>query len=114
VLFQRRVEGLEYRVTVLDGQVVGAWEIPARGVVDAREVLSRAKKVRRLPRDVEAVCTRAAHALGLVFTSVDVRVDDDGKPWVLECNPTPSVAFYEKPARSPVLAALAEHLLAHA
>jgi hypothetical protein len=49
-----------------------------------------------------------------VFTSVDVRVTEEGAPFVLECNPTPSVAFYESPARSPILRALAAHLLAHA
>lgn len=113
VLFQERIEGLEYRVTVLAGEVVGAYLLPARGVVDAREVLERAKKV-KAPRQVAAACVKAADALGLVFTSVDVRVNDDGEPFVLECNPTPSIAFYESPSRSPILKALAAHLLAHA
>lgn len=113
VLFQQRIEGDEFRVTVLDGRAVGAWKLPATGVVDAREVLERAKKT-TCPADVERVCVRAAKALDLVFTSVDVRVTKAGKPFVLECNPTPSVAFYEKPSTSPVLKALASHLLDHA
>lgn len=113
VLFQQRIEGLEYRVTVLAGRVIAAFRLPARGVVDAREVLERARKV-KVPRHVGEVCVRAAKALGLVFTSVDVRVRDDGAPFVLECNPTPSVAFYESPSRSPILRALAAHLIAHA
>lgn len=113
VLFQQRIEGLEFRVTVLAGQVVGAWRLPARGVVDAREVLEHAKKV-PCPAAVARVSVRAAKALGLVFTSVDLRLDDEGTPWVLECNPTPSVAHYESAARSPVLRALARHLYDHA
>ena len=113
VLFQQRIEGLEYRVTVLDGEVIGTYRLPARGVVDAREVLEAARKVKAPPAVVK-VCVKAARALGLVFTSVDVRVTDEGAPYVLECNPTPSVAFYESPARSPMLRALAAHLLAHA
>lgn len=111
VLFQQRIEGDEFRVTMLDGECVGAWKLPARGVVDAREVLEKAKKVKKLDAGVERVCARAAKALGLIFTSVDVRVDADGVPWVLECNPTPSVAFYEKPRTSPVLARLAAYLM---
>ncbi len=63
---------------------------------------------------VGQACVRAANALGLVFTSVDVRVNEAGEPFVLECNPTPSVAFYEAPEKSPILRALAAHLLAHA
>lgn len=113
VLFQQRIEGLEYRVTVLDGEAIAAYRLPARGVIDAREVLDAAKKV-KVPAAVGKACVRAAHALGLVFTSVDVRVSEDGEPFVLECNPTPSVAFYESPAKSPILRALATHLLAHA
>jgi glutathione synthase/RimK-type ligase-like ATP-grasp enzyme len=109
VLFQQRIEGDELRVTMLDGKCVGAWKLPARGVVDAREVLERAKKV-KCPADVEKTCARAAKALGLVFTSVDVRVSEDGVPYVLECNPTPSVASYEAPKTSPVLKALARYL----
>lgn len=112
VLFQQRIEGVEYRVTVLAGAAIAAYRLPAHGVVDAREVLDQAKKV-KVPREVGAVCVRAAKALGLVFTSVDVRVSEGGEPFVLECNPTPSIAFYESPARSPILRALAAHLIAH-
>jgi glutathione synthase/RimK-type ligase-like ATP-grasp enzyme len=113
VLFQQRIEGLEYRVTVLAGEAIAAYRLPAHGVVDAREVLEQAKKV-KVPREVGALCVRAAKALGLVFTSVDVRVNEAGAPFVLECNPTPSIAFYESPSRSPILRALAAHLISHA
>lgn len=113
VLFQQRIEGVEYRVTVLAGEAIAAYRLPAHGVVDAREVLAQARKV-KVPPKVGAACVKAAKALGLVFTSVDVRVSEEGQPFVLECNPTPSVAFYEAPARSPILRALAAHLIAHA
>lgn len=113
VLFQQRIVGDEWRVYVLDGAVVGAFRVPARDVVDARDVLSKARRAKP-PRAVADAAVRAAKALGLVFTGVDVRVDDDGAPWVLECNPTPSVTFYEAPARSRILSALASHLVRHA
>lgn len=113
VLFQQRIVGDEWRVSVLDGAVVGAFHVPARGVVDARDVLSKARKAKP-PRAVASTAVRAAKALGLVFSGVDVRVDDDGAPWVLECNPTPSVTFFEAPIRSRILSALASHLVRHA
>lgn len=113
VMFQQRVIGDELRVYVLDGEVLAAFALPARKVVDARAVLAKAKRA-KAPRPVASACVKAARALGLVFTAVDVRVDDDGKPWVLECNPTPSVSFYEAPEKSGVLRALASHLVRHA
>lgn len=113
VLFQQRIEGDEFRVTVLAGEVVGAYRMPATGVVDAREVLERAVPVKP-PAAVARAAVRAAEALRLTFTSVDVRVTKRGVPWVLECNPTPSVAPWESPDTSPLLRALAEHLLRHA
>ena len=57
VLFQQRIEGLEYRVTVLAGEAIAAFRLPARGVVDAREVIDRAKKV-KVPGEVGAVSAR--------------------------------------------------------
>lgn len=113
VFFQQRIIGDEWRVTVLDGAVVGAYSIAIRGTVDVREVLHRAKK-KTPPKDVAKISIAAAKALGLTFTSVDVRVDSQGRPWVLECNPTPSVSFYEAPERSPIIRSLATHLLDHA
>lgn len=113
VLFQQRIEGDEYRVTMLDGKAVGAYRLPAIGVVDAREVLEQAQPVKP-PAKVLRAATKAANALQLTFTSVDIRVTANGEPYVLECNPTPSVAHYEDPETSPILKALAEHLLRHA
>ena len=113
VFFQQRIEGDEVRVTVLDGRVIGAWRLPARGVIDARTVLEQAEGVTPA-RPVAAEAIAAARALGLVFTSVDLRIDDDGKPWVLECNPTPALTFYESKRRGSMAAALAQHLVAAA
>lgn len=113
VLFQQRIEGDEFRVTVLGDDVVGAYRLPATGVVDAREVLEQAKKT-KAPAAVAKAAVKAAQALGLVFTSVDVRVTKRGVPYVLECNPTPSIASYESPETSPIIRALAEYLVLHA
>lgn len=113
VLFQQRIEGDEFRVTVLAGEVVGAYRLPATGVVDAREVLERAVKT-KAPTAVAKAAIAAAKAIGLIFTSVDVRVTKRGVPYVLECNPTPSVASYEAADTSPIILALARHLISHA
>lgn len=113
VLFQERVFGREFRVYVLDDEPVQAFEVPVDGAVDARVNVERAVRA-RLPRVVWDTCRRAARALGLIFTAVDVRVTPAGEPVVLECNPTPSISFYEPGSKGRIVQALASFLCRHA
>ena len=41
------------------------------------------------------VCRRAAAVLGLVFAAVDLEVEEDGAPWVIDVNPAPMFAGFE-------------------
>ncbi len=118
-LFQERVvrdeRQDEWRVYVLDGVVVAAFALPTRGVVDARENLAAVKRARP-PAEVADVAVRAARALGLVFTAVDVRGGGDDVV-VLECNPTPALEPYDSLAgagQRKIVTTLAAHLVARA
>lgn len=107
-LLQEYIDGDEYRVYVLDGEPIVAFSIPTDGVADARERLHEA--TRCTPKAaVLDVAARAAVALDLVFTAVDIRVAKDGRIVVLECNPTPAMGFHDK--EGIVLRHLAEFLV---
>jgi glutathione synthase/RimK-type ligase-like ATP-grasp enzyme len=95
VLLQEYVDGDEYRVYVLDGAPIATLSIPTAGVADARERVDEATYC-VAPIAVAEVASRAATALELVFTAVDIRVSPDGRVVVLECNPTPALGFYDK------------------
>lgn len=111
VTFQERIVGREFRVYVLAGQVIGAFETPTDTYADARYNLSRAQPVQP-PEAVCQACIRAAAVLSLTLTAVDVRLDEQG-PAVLDCNPTASIADYQ-PIGGPIFTHVAEYLLAHA
>jgi glutathione synthase/RimK-type ligase-like ATP-grasp enzyme len=113
VLFQEEVRGDEFRAYVLGGEPVAAFQVPTAGVVDARENLHRVRRARLSP-SVWDVCVRAAEALGLVFTAVDLRRTRSGRVVLLELNPTPAIAFFDDPVRGAVMTRLVEFLLARA
>jgi glutathione synthase/RimK-type ligase-like ATP-grasp enzyme len=113
VLFQEEIKGEEFRVYVLDGQPVKAFQLPTEGVVDAREALDGVVPV-ALDDDVWSICIEAAKAVGLVFSAVDVRRTPEGRIVVLECNPTPAISFFDDPKEGTVITALASFLLSRA
>lgn len=98
VLLQEYIEGQEYRVYVLDGEPIASFSIPTEGVADARERIDEAKPCTPSVGVLD-VAARAALALELVFTAVDIRVSTDGQVVVLECNPTPAIKFHDKEGR---------------
>jgi glutathione synthase/RimK-type ligase-like ATP-grasp enzyme len=109
VLLQEYIDGEELRVYVLDGEPIATFSIPTGGVADARERLDEAQYC--VPTAaVSEVAARAATALELVFTAVDIRVAADGRVVVLECNPTPAIGFHDK--KGIVLDKLARFLVA--
>ncbi len=113
VLFQEQLQGEEFRCYLLAGEPVAAFQIPTDGAADARHNLARATPA-ELPREVWELCARAARALGLIFTAVDLRRTPDGRCVPLELNPTPAISFFEDPVNGRVIRALADHLVRHA
>lgn len=109
VLLQEYIEGQEFRVYVLDGEPLASFSIPTAGVADARERLDEATYCTPSAAVTE-VASRAAMALDLVFTAVDIRLTVDGRAVVLECNPTPALGFHDK--KGIVLDKLARFLVA--
>lgn len=112
VLFQEQIDGDELRVYVLNSEVVGAFVAPTKGLVDVREGLDRFKPATMTKAEQE-ICAKAAQTAGLVFSGLDVRRAKRGLV-VLECNPTPAIAFHDDPRKGRVISALASYLVAKA
>lgn len=113
VLFQKEIQGDEFRAYVLDGEPVAAFHIPTEGVVDAREALHKVAPA-KLPKAAWKICLEGAEALGLVFTAVDLRRTRDGEFVALEYNPTPAISYFDDPKDGVVMTRLADFLVARA
>lgn len=114
VLAQRLVEGRHVRAYVVGDRVVGAAEIRfdrSQGP-DYRASQQGTEAVALAPAVAEA-CLRAARAVGMDWTGLDLVLAKDG-PWFLETNPAPMFANFERATGAPVAAALAALLVERA
>lgn len=114
VQFQEYVDGVDLRVYVLDGEVVGAARYESDqfsfklDMQDGEEVDARPADVSPTISDT---VTRAADLADLQFTAADVRRRDDGTHDLIELNEAPRFASPDLKADQNVAGALAEYLL---
>lgn len=110
-LVQAYVPGTEYRVALLDDQLlVGYAKVPAVADAPAHNLSAGATPdlSRPPPPPVLALARRAAAAIGARYCGVDVR-DDGGAPCILEINSNPSFEVLAQ-HRPDLAAEVATHL----
>lgn len=119
VIFQERVVGEDWRVTVVGDRVVSCAAVETDGrQVDYREDVGyRAGepvyREERLPEEVEALCVRAARECGLPFTGIDVKRGADGFTF-LELNTSPVYLGIERRLGHPISRELARLVIERA
>lgn len=101
LLVEQRVRGKELTVGILGDQALPVIEIrPRSGVYDyqskytkgATEYLCPAPLSEQLRQKVQSVALAAHRAAGAeVYSRVDVIIDEQGQPWVLELNTIPGM-----------------------
>ncbi len=102
-------EGLDYRVFVLGGRVLGAIERRADGW---RTNIARGGEARaaRLPEAWAGLAIRAAAAVGAEYAGIDLLPGRDGSVWVLEVNGIPGWQGLQEATGLDVAGALVDHL----
>lgn len=110
-IFQEAVTGgRELRITVIGGQLFAAEFRPAAGVIDGRLDLETAYRPHALPGDVSEQLLALLRLLGLVFSTIDMKLTDDGEYVFLELNPMGQYLYIEILTGLPLTAAMAELL----
>jgi glutathione synthase/RimK-type ligase-like ATP-grasp enzyme len=112
VTFQRLLTGADVRVYVLDGEVIAAIRIATRDV-DYRQREDALDAI-ELPAGLAAQCRRAAEVIGLRFTGMDLKHDDDDEPRFLELNSSPMFVGFDALAGTRIADRLASALVSHA
>ena len=108
VLFQERIEGTPVRAYVVGKRVVAAAEIISDDI-DYRRNEQAVVSTRLSPHE-RRTALAAAEACGMLFAGVDL-IRSAKKTWILECNPSPMFAVFEKKTGADVAGPLAKLLL---
>lgn len=112
VTFQKLLSGDNYRVYCLDGEVIATIRIGSQSL-DYRqqeEVIEQAP----LSDSIHEQCLQAAEVLGLRWTGMDLKADDDGNLQFLELNSSPMFLGFDRHAGTGILDAFVSALASHA
>ena len=101
ILVEKKINGREFTVGILDGEVLPAVEIiPTEGFYDYTNKYQAGKTLEICPAQIdESIRDAAAKQTRLAFDALrlsgysrfDFIVDKDGKPWCLEANTLPGM-----------------------
>lgn len=108
VCFQELLPGENRRVYVLDGRVIAAYRIDATEL-DYRGYETSVTSI-EIDEAQRSICVRAAQALGLRFTGMDLKGAGDGSFKILELNPSPMFQGFDALTGTDVLGALSTAL----
>lgn len=111
LLFQRRIIGTSLRAYVVDSEVVSCSEVIHGDVVDWRTDQLGLEQ-REIDEQLGAMLVEARKAAGLNYAGIDVELDIDETPYVLDVNPAPLFASYEHASGHDVAGPLADLLIA--
>ena len=112
VTFQELLEGDNYRVYCLDGEVVASLRVVSEAL-DFRqneEVIEETT----LPGEVLEQCLKAAELVGMRWTGIDLRPDAAGTLKFLELNSSPMFLGFDARAGTKILDALVNRLASYA
>lgn len=114
-IFQARVPGVDVRVTLVDGQVLSAVEIPTEAVDYRAGAAYRAGAqeyvVHTLGEAGRSLALEAARVCGHVLSGVDLRFTPAGEYVLLEANSSPVYLDIERKTGAPISEAIVEYLL---
>jgi hypothetical protein len=111
-IFQETVTGCrELRITVIGDRVFAAEFRPAAGLIDGRLDLETPYRAHPLPDDLSRRLLALLRHLGLVFSTIDMKLTDEGEYVFLELNPMGQFLYIEILAGLPLTAAMAELLV---
>ncbi|CAH1204118.1 hypothetical protein PAECIP111893_02145 [Paenibacillus plantiphilus] len=113
-MFQEYVPGKDIRVFVLDGRILGAFELEGEGV-DYRAGQASVTPI-SISETVAELCIRACRTVGLLFSGVDLKMREDGSFVMLECNPSPMFEGFDRTSPISIVSQLAAYMIdqAHA
>jgi len=111
VTFQELLEGDNYRVYCIDGEVVATLCVKSESL-DYRQQEESIEQV-DLPDETLKQCVEATSLLGLRWSGIDLKANADGALKFLELNPSPMFLGFDKRGGTNILDSLVGALASH-
>jgi glutathione synthase/RimK-type ligase-like ATP-grasp enzyme len=111
VTFQELLPGDNYRVYVIDGEVVATIRVVSESL-DYRQQEESIEQT-TLPDETLKQCIEATSLLGLRWSGIDLKADAAGTLKFLELNPSPMFLGFDRKAGTGILDALVAALASH-
>jgi len=104
-------EEADLRVFVTGDKALGCMrKIPKQGEFRANVALGAKTEVYNADDSIMRLAIRSAKILGIQIAGVDIAIDKEGKPWVLEVNRVPQFKAFQKTTGIDVPDAIAEYV----
>ena len=119
-ILQQRIYGEDLRVMLVDGVVVSCASVGVpEGLLDFRADNTYQRggihyRNVELPLEIQLQCSKAAHALGLRFAGIDLKLTAEGEFYMLECNSSPIYLDVEHKLQHPITQRLGNAILSAA
>ena len=108
IIFQEYIKGLDIRVYLLNGEVISSHILENNNdYLDYRQNPAFSTSEYQyvpvnLPDYVIKFCAEAANILGLHFTGIDLKLDEKGNYYLIECNSMPVYMDAEMKLKAPI------------
>lgn len=104
----------DLRVLVIGGKVFAAMELePNTGDFRSNFHVSGESRVADISPEIEKTAVKSAQAVGLDIAGVDVIIDTDGVPWVIEVNYSPGFRGLEQATGKDIAGAIIDFALSY-
>jgi hypothetical protein len=109
VILQKYVRGKTVRASVLEDEVVGAFEI-IHTEIDSRIGEIKYKKI-ELSIEEEETLLKCLRVLNMKYSEIDFIIDEEEKMHILDCNPSPGFMVLEEEAGLPISLRIAQYII---
>lgn len=101
-IFEKFIEGREFRYLVLKNQVIAVHERIFPGLLNDPRVVKRISYPQnKWEKKLIAISLKATQALGTKFAAVDFKIDKNENPYILEVNAAAGIKWFHYPSEGP-------------
>ncbi len=101
-IFEKYIEGREFRYLVLKNQVIAVHERIFPGLINDPKIVKRISyPPNKWEKKLIEISLKTTQAIGTQFAAVDFKIDKKENPYILEVNAAPGIKWFHNPTKGP-------------